>query len=191
MSHGASGQSESDATLLERAARSDERAFEVLYRRFESRIFRYVAALTKDTAVAEELTSETFFEVWRGAATFRGASSVSTWIFGIARHKTFSLLRQRKPPAESIDGAGPIPAEDAGPEEIAATGALQHKVRRALERLSPEHREALELSLYHDLSYEEIARIAGCPVNTVKTRAYYARREMKKILTKMGIDAPV
>ncbi|OGQ80920.1 MAG: hypothetical protein A3F90_00710 [Deltaproteobacteria bacterium RIFCSPLOWO2_12_FULL_60_19] len=188
MSGGVNSAVEADDELLGGIARGNQRAFETLYRRFESRIFRYVSGLLKDTTVAEEVTCEVFFDLWRNATTFRGESAVSTWIFSIARHKALSALRKKAPPHESEDVIERLPGEGSDPEKTAAASDLRGKVRQALDLLSPEHREVLELSLYHDLSYEEIAGIAGAPVNTVKTRAFYARQEMKKILRSMGIE---
>jgi RNA polymerase sigma-70 factor (ECF subfamily) len=181
-------EAENDRELLRRIARRNQAAFETLYRRFENRIFRYVAGFLRDRTVTEDVTCEVFFDVWRNAPTFRGESAVSTWIFSIARHKALSARRRNPPPHEAGAVIETLAAEAGDPEETAAARDLGAKVRQALERLSPEHREALELSLYHDLSYEEIAEIAGAPVNTVKTRAFYARGELRKILARMGIE---
>lgn len=175
-----------DRQLLEQVAAGSQQALETLYRRHETRLYRYLlGVLGRNESRASEVTCETFFEVWKEAGTFRGDSAVTTWIFSIARHRALSLLRRperggNEEALEQIVADVPDPLQTLSSEESAAA------VRRALETLSPEHREVLELACYNDFSYPDIAKIVGCPVNTVKTRAYYARQQLKRALTNLG-----
>lgn len=181
-----------DGDILAAVAAGDHAALEVLYRRLEGRVFRFVVGITGgDAGRAEDAVVETFMDVWRQAGSFRGGSSVSTWIFGIARHKALTHVRRRGLTAEDDADAAlaQMPADE--PDALAAlteTEAVE-RVRRALDQLSPAHREVIELSLYQDFSYEEIATIVRCPVNTVKTRAFHARRQLQRLLTAAGAEA--
>lgn len=171
-----------DRALLAQVAAGSEPALEALYRRHETRLFRYLTGMMGgDAGRAGEVTCETFFEVWKQASTFRGESSVSTWIVAIARHRALSLLRRSRR-AESDDAIAEMAADD--PDALARVTDREtvDRVREALTALSPEHREALELACSQDFSYTDIARILDCPVNTVKTRVYYARQHLKRAL---------
>lgn len=172
-----------DGDLLRQVASGSPEALEVLYQRYERRLWRYIGGFLRDRTMAEEVACETFVEVWRGAERFRGDSTVATWIFGIARHKALSVLRARGRVGEGEESlasmlSGDLDALDRLSDEQVAT-----RVRGALEALSPEHREVIELSIYHDFSYPQVAEIIGCPLNTVKTRAYYARQHLKRVLS--------
>ncbi len=140
----------------------------------------------RDRTIAEDVAYDTFADVWRGAERFRGASMVGTWIFGIARHKALSVLRARRMMVgmmvESDEVLAMMPSGDIDVLDQLSDKELAMRVRRALEVLAPEQREVIELSLYHGFSYSQIAEIVGCPLNTVKARAYYARRHLKGLL---------
>jgi RNA polymerase sigma-70 factor (ECF subfamily) len=175
-------QDASDGDLLREVARGSEAALETLYRRHEQRVFRYAAGILRgDTDRAADVTCETFFEIWKRAGSFRGESAPTTWFLGIARFKALSLVRRARPTAGEESLAN-LPAE--GPDPLEAIDGSQRAahVRRALESLSAEHREVLELAIWHELPYPEIAQLTGCPLNTVKTRAYYARRHLHQLL---------
>jgi len=177
-----------DADVLAAVAAGSADALETLYRRFEGRLFRFLVGIVGgDAAKAEDAMAETFVDVWRQAGAFRGGSAVSTWVFGIARHKALSLVRRRRAlePEEALAG---VPSGEADPLSVVAEADTAARVRAALERLSPEHREVIELSLYQEFSYEQIAEIAGCPVNTVKTRAFHARRALQRHLVELAAE---
>ncbi len=176
-----------DARWIRRIAEGDRDAFEKLYGAYQKRLFRYFMRLVSAVEVAEELTNDVLVEVWKKAAEFRGLSKVSTWIFGIAHHKAMNELRARKPAPLEIAAAAHEADPGATPEENAAQGNLKEKIKRALLGLSAEHREVMELTFTQGLSYQEIAEIMQCPVNTVKTRMFYAKRQLQEILEKMGV----
>ncbi len=177
----------SDVEVLDAIAEGRHEALETMYRRLGQRVFRYlVGMLDGDAARAEDALSEAFFDVWRKAATFRRQSSVATWVFGIARHKALSLMRRRPLVGEASELSNDLPGEDRDVLTTMTESEACEQVRQALEKLSPEHLEVIELSLYHEFGYEQIAQIVGCPVNTVKTRAFHARRQLKRYLVGLG-----
>lgn len=174
-----------DATLLA-AARTDLRAFEALYRRYEKRVFNYAYLLARNAALAEEVVADTMLAVWRGAAAFAGSSRVSTWILGIARHKALDALRRaaREGNLAPLEEGAELVDPHANPSSQASRGEEAALLRRALGGLSPEHEEVLRLVFYEELPYEDIARLLAIPLNTVKTRVYYAKRRLKLLLEK-------
>jgi len=176
----------SDEALIKAIAAGDRRAMQVLYARHHARVYRFVLRLTNDTSLAEDLVSEVFFGVWRHAKGFQGKSQVSTWIMAIARHKALSARKHRPVETLSDDLANAIvdPADDA--ETMVH---LQHRsaiIHQCLSQLSSAHREVIDLVYYHDKTVEEVAEIIQVPKNTVKTRMFYARKCLGKLLEASG-----
>jgi len=184
-----SGQARSDEALIGAIAAGDRRAMQALYARHNVRIYRFVLRLTNDSSLAEDIVSEVFIDVWRGAEGFKVKSRVSTWMLAIARHKTLSALRRRSDEQLDEDAAAAIadPADDA--ETTANNRDRSAIVQRCLSQLSALHREVLDLVYYHEKSVDEVAEIVGAPVNTVKTRMFYARKRMQTLLEAAGLDA--
>lgn len=177
-----------ERAILARIAAGSREAFNLFYGRYERRVYGYLLRLVTMPAIAEELVCETMLEVWRGAARFRGDSKVSTWLLGIARYKALSALRARSTSSESIGDEVPeIETPEDDPLEQVNKGEEMELVQKALRALSVEHREVLELAFYHDLHYQEIAELVGCPVNTVKTRVFYAKQQLKHRLAQLGV----
>jgi RNA polymerase sigma-70 factor, ECF subfamily len=178
---------EPDALWIKQIAEGNRDAFERFYGEYQKRLFRYFMRLVNRSEAAEELTNDVLVEVWKKAGEFRGLSKVSTWIFGIAHYKALNEFRARKPATVEIEMAANEADPGETPEESAAQVNLKEKIKRALQALSPEHREVMELTFTNGLSYQEISDIMQCPVNTVKTRMFYAKKQLQEILDKMGI----
>jgi RNA polymerase sigma-70 factor (ECF subfamily) len=181
-------------SLLRRVAASDRKAFETLYHLYYRRLFAYLFKLTRRGDLVEEVLNDVMFAIWTSAARFDGRSRPSTWIFGIAYHKALKALSRQ--PTTGTGGAGEDgereaeePATGEGPESLLARREVASTLGRALGELSPEHRAVVELTYYYELSYGEIAEIVGCPVNTVKTRMFHARRRLKELLPALGIGS--
>lgn len=163
--------------LLRRVARGEERALVELIRLMQGRVFAYCYSLVGSYEDAEELTSEAFFQVWRGAKNYRGESKASTWILGIARNLCMNFLKKRRVQfLQIMEHDAPYHPEEEEPEYDPKS------VQRAMERLNPIHREVLYLVFYEELSYGEISRLLGVPENTVKTRVFNAKRKLREIL---------
>lgn len=173
---------EPDSLLIQKIAAGDRDAFEKLYRTYAPRLFRYLFSMTGDASTSEELTNDVMVAAWRSAGAFRGESKPSTWLFGIAHHKALNELRRKLPVTVDEEEASQIAATGEGPEQVVQRHGLERTVRNALRDLSPEHREVVELTFYHGLSYQEIAEIVQSPVNTVKTRMFYAKKKLEEAL---------
>jgi RNA polymerase sigma factor (sigma-70 family) len=183
-----------DEVLLERVAAGDRSAFETLYGLYYRRLFGYLLKVTRRADLVEEVLNDVMLVVWRKAGSFNGRSRPSTWIFGIAYHKALKALAHRRTAAsltvpENEDDDRHEPIEPDEPESLAARRELATVLGRALHRLSAEHRAVVELTYYYGCSYQEIADIVDCPVNTVKTRMFHARRKLKSLLPSLGISS--
>ncbi|HVL72886.1 MAG TPA: sigma-70 family RNA polymerase sigma factor [Beijerinckiaceae bacterium] len=177
----------SDEALVRRIADGERLAMQTLFGRHHVRIYRFALRITGDQAAAEDVVSEVFFDVWRQADRFEGRSSVSTWLLGMARFKALSTLR-RRPEAPLQEEHAEIADESDDPEAAAQKKDKAAALRRCLARLSPEHREVIDLVYYHERSIHEVAEIVGVPENTVKTRVFYARKQLSELLRQAGID---
>lgn len=177
-----------DRQLLRRVADRDREAFRRLYDRYYRRLFNYVFSVIRRPEMVEEVVDDVLIAVWRGAESFAGRSRVSTWIFGIAYRQAMKALRRRSPELDTLESE---PRDrERGPEGLMMRRELSSILGRALDRLSPEQRAVVELTYFEGCSYPEIAEIVDCPVNTVKTRMFYARRKLREILPELGIDDP-
>lgn len=171
-----------EAEWIRQIADGDRRAFEKLYEVYGPRVFRFAIRMVREETKAEEVVNDVMFEVWKSAGRFEARSKPSTWILGIARFRALNAIRGKKLETQELDDALPIadPSEDAG--ELLDRRSQVEQVKLALAQLSPEHREVVELTYFQGCSYKEIAKIAGCPEGTVKTRMYHAKRRLEPIL---------
>lgn len=180
--------SDNDADLLARIANGDRAALPAFYERHQTRVFRYAARLTGNEAVAEELVSEVFIDVWRQAGRFEGRSRVSTWVLSITRNKALGHLRKRREAEIDEEAIAAIPDEADTPELVAQKSDKGALLRACIDRLGPQHREVIDLVYYHECSVADVSRIVGIPANTVKTRMFHARKKLSDLMQAAGID---
>ena len=172
----------SDETLIGRIAGGDQLAMRTLFARHRVALYRWLLRLVRDEALAGDLLSDVFLDVWRQAASFRGRASVSTWLLAIARHMAASARRRRNDAEldEATVSTVPDPADDA--EVTLQKKNRAEALRQSLHRLSPDHREVIDLAYYHGKSVKEIAEIVSISEATVKTRMFYARRKLAELV---------
>jgi RNA polymerase sigma-70 factor (ECF subfamily) len=180
--------STNEAELLSRVARGDRDAFERLYRSYLPRLTRFLQQVMRRTSVVEEAINDTMLVVWRKAATYSGDSKVSTWIFAIAYRRGLKLLKRfDEPVSDEMDLSSPG-------EDATESGVMQLELRAvlgaAMAQVSAEQRAVIELTYYQGCAYREIAEIMGCPVDTVKTRMFHARRRLRQLLADRRQDLP-
>ena len=183
----ASAPKPADDVLIESIGKGDRRAMVSLFIRHNVRIHRFVMRLTGKTAIAEDVVSEVFLDIWRGAAQFSGRSNVSTWLLGIARNKTMSVLRRRTETPLDYDAAIELVDDMDDPEVVADRASRGAVVRRCLMRLPPPLREIVDLIYYHEKTVAEVAEIVGIPPGTVKTRMFHARSRLQELLESAGV----
>jgi len=167
-----------ESALLSRVATEDMEAFETLYRLYHPRLQRFVGGMTKQSALVEEILDDTMMVVWRKACTFDHSAKVSTWILAIAYRQSLKALK-RLGDAIDADVGGAMDVVSIGPDDELQHQTLRKHLDDALGTLSAEQRAVMELTYYFGYGCREIARIMECPVDTVKTRMFYARRKLK------------
>lgn len=167
-----------EAALLGRVAAEEMDAFERLYRLYSPRLQRFVRGITKQPALVEEVLDDTMLVVWRKAYTFNHGAKVSTWILAIAYRQSLKALR-RSGAAMQLEAAEYADVSAAGPDDELQQLELRRHLDDALGTLSAEQRAVMELTYYFGYGCREIAQIVGCPVDTVKTRMFHARRKLR------------
>jgi RNA polymerase sigma factor (sigma-70 family) len=184
---------ETDENLMARFGRGEAAAFEFLYRRHESRIFRYLQRNVKNEATANDLMQEVWFAVVRGAANYQPTAKFTTWLFTIAHNRMVDMIRANHR-LQSLDAG-----DDADPEASSALERLADSPKleplaqvqsqdeaaallSAVTQLPAEQRSAFLLQAEGDLSVEEIAEATGSSFETVKSRLRYARAKLRQLL---------
>ncbi len=160
--------------------------FESMYRIYHPRLQRFLAQLLRQGDLVEEALNDTMMVVWQRADAFDGRSRLSTWIFGIAYRKALKALSRLDLPVDA-EPADERQDPSPGPEQRLAQNQLRVRLQRALGQLSVDHRAVIGLCYFHDMSYEDIAHVVGCPPETVKTRMFYARRRLRLLLADLEV----
>jgi RNA polymerase sigma factor (sigma-70 family) len=172
-----------DAALIERVARGDLRAFEQLYRDYFPRLTRFLDRMTRRPDLVEEVLNDTMLVVSTNAHKFNNTSKVSTWIFAIAYRKALKALRDVNDPVETdVDMEELAGADRVEPRDELMQAQLRRVLSEAVDALSANHRAVIDLTYFQGAGYREIAQIMGCPIETVKTRMFHARRRLKALL---------
>jgi RNA polymerase sigma-70 factor (ECF subfamily) len=181
-------QAASDEALIARIAAGDKLAMRALFARHHVRVYRFALRLVRDQGLAEDLISEVFLEVWRHAPKFQARSAVSTWLLAIARFKALSAMRKRGD--ERLDDETAATLADTADDPEAAIGKKQQGaiLRNCLARLSPDHREIIDLVYYQGMTIGAVAEVVGIPENTVKTRTFHARKHLSVLLGASGVQ---
>jgi RNA polymerase sigma-70 factor (ECF subfamily) len=180
--------------LIERLRARDASALGELYDRYGGVVYSIILRIARDTATSEDLTQEVFLRVWNRIPTFEmERGSLSTWMLTIARHAAIDFLRSRGGKqarlSVSLDGLErPIAGGNAETELQSSTDAK--KVRAAMARLEPKHRQLLELAYFDGLSQTEMAEKLELPLGTVKTWVRSALRQLRENLRQpSGVSA--
>jgi len=176
---------DSDAILIRRHLNGDARAFEVLFKKYQTPIFNLVSRMV-NSEDAYDLTQDVFCNALRALHKFRGEAKFSTWLYSIARNVCLNHLRRDSLiTEESLEGMSEgqpnaeLPDLSADVQAIAETRELQRLVNSVLATLPPEQRVLIVLRDFEQLSYEEISQIEGISVSNVKSRLHRARIAFK------------
>lgn len=185
------------ARLMRAVANKDRRAFETLYYAYSSRLGRYLARVLKRRELVDEVLNDVMLVVWQSADRYDPSlSRLSTWMFGIAHNKALKALsriahHQVELPMDPLDvevendlGEISMHGNANNPEQTLIGRQLGRALQWAIESLSADHRSVVELAFAEDYSYQEIATVLDCPVNTVKTRMFYARKHLAELMAR-------
>ena len=178
-----------DEMLLKNVAEGDKAAMHIIFARHRERVWRFIQRRVRNPAIVEDLVNQVFLDVWRSANRFEGRARVATWLLAIARFKAINSRRERT--HETIDHDDALGIVDVGDTPDMALARKQTEVilRACIDKLSPAHREIIDLFYYRENSVAEISGIVGIPQATVKSRIFYARKQLARILVEAGFDA--
>jgi len=173
-----------DHELAERFRDGDRAAFDALVRRHQKGMWRLIRRYVKSDADAADVTQLAFVRAFRGLAGFRGTATVRSWLYRIAINCALSWLRdhRREQPAEISEDA--LTDDNPAPAQLAA-GDDRARLRAAIAQLPPKQKLVLELRVFDDLSFKEVADLAACSENTAKVNFHYAVKRLRDIL---GVD---
>jgi RNA polymerase sigma-70 factor (ECF subfamily) len=181
----------SDRDLLDQVRYGDLEAFDELYRRFSEMVYNLAVRMAGDREAAEDLSQEIFLRVYRHLDGFQGRSSVKTWVYRIALNTCRSRLARRSRRVRvvgAVDGEWleRVPADGAGPELVAVEREGRRRLERALAFLPLSFRAAVVLRDVEGLAYEEISRVLGIRIGTVRSRIARGRARLQRILEEDG-----
>ena len=173
-----------DAELASRAKRGDIDAFGELVERFKERAYMIALGFVGNPDDAMDLSQEAFVKAFKAMRTFKEGSDFYPWFYAVLRNTCFNFLRKRKDRRESsLDAAQEygfdVPDNRPDPSTVLERSELRRLVRSELDNLAPVHKEILILRHYERLSYKEMAAVLECPIGTVMSRLYAARRALQ------------
>jgi RNA polymerase sigma-70 factor (ECF subfamily) len=166
------------SVLVVRCQAGDRAAFEELVELYQPRLRYFMARMVGDDHAADDLLQEVWFDVYRGVARLAQPGAFPVWLYRIARHRALVELRKKRQPLSSLDGIDPV--EEGEDDDFSADDA--ERVHAAPGQLALEHREVLLLRFFEGMSYEEIARVTGCHLGTVRSRIHYAKRALRRAM---------
>jgi RNA polymerase sigma factor (sigma-70 family) len=173
--------------LFQRIVDGDSSAFEVFYKLYYLKLFRFIQRMTHQPELVEELIQETLLVVWEKPERFNHTSKISTWVFGIAYNKALKSLSMNARRHNDVDVDDLVETIGDPTANLAEKLESEDWLSCSLATLSPDQRAVIELTFYHELPYQEIAKILNCPENTVKTRMFHARKKLQ-LLSKTQED---
>ena len=169
-----------DTDLIRQATKGNVESYNLLVSRWEKRIYNYLLRITANREDALDLTQDVFLKAYQNLRKLDDAARFAPWLYRIAHNEAYSMFRKRKPETD-IDELEP----EATGTGVAIGGSsvfpieLSLAVAGALDRLSPDQREAVVLKIYQGFKFEEMSEILSCPVSTVKSRLYTALELLK------------
>ena len=185
-----------DHELVQSAVAGREASFEELVRRYQRPIAAYVYRMVGDYDAALDLTQEVFIKVYNSLSRYRSEYKFSTWIYKIAHNAAIDHLRRHAVRDQALHGGVDgehremtIESRRLTPEQESEQKERQTEIESVVQLLQASYRELIVLRHSHDLSYDEIAEVAGLPLGTVKNRLFRAREAMRDLLMQRGINS--
>ncbi len=181
-----------DAIEIERAVQGDARAFEHLVHKYYSKIYALTYNMTGNNTDAEDVTQEVFIKAHKNLGRFKGRSSFYTWIYRIAINHTINHLKRRNRHCQySLDdvdsGIERDPAfleltSESEPFRNADLSEIQKKLNESIQQLSDKHKAVVVMHDVEGIPHEKIAKIMNCSTGTVRSRLFYARKQLQSYL---------
>ena len=197
-----SADADTDAQLVARAQRGEQRAYELLVIKYQRRIERLIGRMVRDEGLVQDIAQESFIRAYRALPQFRGDSAFYTWLYRIAVNTAKKALVDLKrdpvipessmqlPDDEDETSRRQIePSDGETPDAVLASKEIALAVNAAIEALSEDLRQAITLREIEGLSYDEIADVMNCPIGTVRSRIFRAREAIAERLRPL-LDRP-
>jgi len=188
----------SDAELVARVQKGDKKAFDILVRKYQHKLAKLISRYIQDPSEVLDVSQEAFIKAYRALPKFRGDSAFYTWLYRIAINtaKNHLVAQGRRPQSVDIDAEEgvrvesiPKLRENATPERLILRDEIGDVIFQAIEELPEDLRTAITLRELDGLSYEEIAKVMGCPIGTVRSRIFRAREAIDdKLRPLLGAD---
>lgn len=170
-----------DTELVRRIQQGDMAAFEALFHKYQSAIYRTGLAITRDPGVAEEVLQDCFYKTYLNIMKITGEGSLSPWLHRVAVNLSCNAIKKRRVWLEPIESVAEYFFTDPrhSPENVAERTELQGTMREVINTLSLKHRIVVILHYLQDFSLPEISYILDLPVGTIKSRLHHARKELR------------
>lgn len=176
----------SDNELMFQVRDGDAAKLGILFERYHVKLYNFLVRLTNKRDVSEDLVQDVFFRMLKYGYSFRGDAPFAVWMYQLARNAAMDHFRKWNREMPMVDEAEEKAGDDPLPLESLEQGQQVEMLRAALAKLPLEKREALILSRFDNLKYEEIGEILGCPVGTVKARVHRALKDLGEEYKKLG-----
>lgn len=186
----------SDQSLISLIKNGDKEAFNILVKRYEKKVLNILYLQLGNIPDLEDLAQEVFIKIFKNIKGFRGEAKFSTWIYRITMNVAYDYKRKNKevysldePMKEDEEDTFEkvVPSEEEDPLSVVEREDIRSKLQKLIRELPKEYQEVLILREYEGLSYEEISKVLKCPVGTVESRLFRARKELKeKLLREVG-----
>jgi RNA polymerase sigma-70 factor (ECF subfamily) len=173
-----------ERVLVLRCQARDEAAFAELVERYQPRLRYYLRKMLRDVQAVEDALQDVWLAVFRGVAGLADLGAFRAWLYRIARDRAAHQLRRRRPACQHLDAVDPVDERAEVPHFAAAD---VERIHTGLDALAAEHREVLVLRYLETMTYEEIARVVGCPAGTVRSRLHYAKRALRSVLERENV----
>jgi RNA polymerase sigma-70 factor (ECF subfamily) len=169
-----------DRADIEAAQSGDRQAFDRLVERYQRDVYRLCYRYVNNHHDASDLAQEVFLKAYKAVGRFRGESAFSTWLYRIAVNTCLNFRAVRKLPSEPLEHD--VADLSRGVADRLEEDELSDQIREAVSRLPEKQRATLILKIYHDLTHEEVARILGSSVGTVKANLFHALANLRKAM---------
>ncbi|MEE9611294.1 MAG: RNA polymerase sigma factor [Desulfatiglandales bacterium] len=158
----------------------------LLFERHHVPLYNFFLKLVGNREISEDLVQEVFLRILKHRKTYRGESKFTSWMYQIARNARVDYYRKRKLEVSTDEEKMEPVSQDPMPTDDLETGQETALLRAALNRLPFKKREVLVLSRFHDMKYEEIAKVLNCPVSTVKVLVHRAIKDLRSIFYELS-----
>jgi RNA polymerase sigma-70 factor (ECF subfamily) len=182
---------ESEQLPVQEAREGNPGAWDALFRRYQLPLYVYVFELVHHEQTSLDLIQETFIAAARHIASLRDDEKFASWLFGIAHQKCILYWRKKGGKEILLDEIPDAPDESLdAPDDVLIRREQEAEFMKALDQLSLPHRSVLLLHFVEEFSLEEIARVTGMQIGTVKSRLHYAKKSLRVLLEAKNENAP-